>query len=153
MSNLFHFSTSANFLNLITHRVVKCFVKRYQCDAILDMGIMYNTLYNGNPVYMCVREGGFDTIKRYAICNKELYGKILTRENDDVINDEEFELLRKEVESRLGADAYIKVYPNEGKIDVIFNKEFSESELKNIKYELLGLEPMVSVNFVEKFGM
>lgn len=152
MANLFHFSASANYLSLITHRVVKCFVKKYQCDAILDMGIMYNTLFNGNPVYMCVRESGFDTIKRYAVCNKDLYRNILLRETDDVINDEEFELLRKEVEHSLGADAYIKVYPNEAKIDVIFNKEFSEDELKTIKYELLGLEPMVSVNFVE-FGM
>jgi hypothetical protein len=79
--------------------------------------------------------------------------KYKERGNFEVINDEEFELLRKEVECGLGADAYIKVYPNEAKIDVIFNKEFSESELKNIKYELLGIEPMVSVNFVEKFGM
>lgn len=153
MANLFHFSASANYLPLITHRVVKCFVKKYQSDAILDMGIMYNTLFNGNPVYMCVRESGFDTIKRYAVCNKDLYRNIQLRETDDVINDEEFELARKEVERSLGADAYIKVYPNEAKIDVIFNKEFSESEIKNIKYELLGLEPMVSVNFVEKFGM
>ena len=153
MADLFRFSPSANYLALITHRVVKCFVKKHQTDAILDMDIMYNTLYNGNPIYMCVRESGFDTIKRYVIFNKDLLEKSLSKKPDIIFNDEEFELLRKEVEHSLGADAYIKVYPNEAKIDVIFNKEFSESELNNIKYELLGLEPMVSVNFVEKFGM
>jgi hypothetical protein len=127
-------------------------MKHYQTDAILDIKEMYNTLYKGYPVYMCIRENGFDTIKRYSSLNVDVLKKFKKRDNFEVINDEEFELLRKEVEHSLGADAYIKVYPNEGKIDVIFNKEFSESEIKNIKYELLGLEPMVSVNFVKKFG-
>jgi hypothetical protein len=153
MENLFDFSPSAPFLHIITHKVVKCFVKHNQTDAILDIKEMYNTLYKGYPVYMCVRENGFDTIKRYSSLNVDVLKKYKGRGNFEVINNEEFELLRKEVERSLGADAYIKVYPNEAKIDVIFNKEFSESELKNIKYELLGIEPMVSVNFVEKFGM
>jgi hypothetical protein len=127
-------------------------MKHYQTDAILDIKEMYNTLYKGYPVYMCIRENGFDTIKRYSSLNVDVLKKFKKRDNFEVINDEEFELLRKEVEHSLGADTYIKVYPNEAKIDVIFNKEFSESEIKNIKYELLGLEPMVSVNFVKKFG-
>ena len=137
MANLFHFSPSANHLALITHRVVKCFVKKHQTDAILDIKEMYNTLYKGYPVYMCVREMGFDTIKRYSSLNVDVLKKYKERGNFEVINDEEFELARKEVERSLGADAYIKVYPNEAKIDVIFNKEFSESELKNIKYEMV----------------
>ena len=139
------FSISAKALGLITHRVVKCFVKQHQTDAILDMCEMLNTLDKGYPVYMCVRENGFDTIKRFNI-----YGNLPQAE---VTNDEEFEIVKEEVMRTFGADAFIKVYPYEGKIDVIFNKEFSESEIKNIKYELLGIEPMVSVNFVEKFGM
>lgn len=153
MKDLFDFSPSAPFLHLITHKVVKCFIKHYQTDAILDIKEMYNTLYKGYPVYMCVREMGFDTIKRYSSLNVDVLKKYKERGNFEVINDEEFELARKEVERSLGADAYIKVYPNEAKIDIIFNKEFSESEIKNIKYELIGIEPMVSVNFVEKFGM
>jgi hypothetical protein len=153
MKDLFDFSPSAPFLHIITHKVVKCFMKQYQTDAILDMDIMYKTLYKGYPVYMCVREIGFDTIKRFSSLNVDMIKKFKERGNFEVINDEEFELARKEVERSLGADAYIKVYPDEAKIDIIFSKEFSESELKNIKYELLGLEPMVSVNFVEKFGM
>lgn len=153
MKNLFDFSPSAPFLHTITHKVVKCFIKHYQTDAILDINEMYNTLYKGYPVYMCVREMGFDTIKRFSSLNVDVLKKCKERGNFEVINDEEFELAKKEGERSLGADAYIKVYPNEAKIDVIFNKEFSESELKNIKYELLGFEPMVSVNFVEKFGM
>ena len=153
MKDLFDFSPSAPFLHTITHSVVKCFMKHYQTDAILDIKEMYNTLYKGYPVYMCIRENGFDIIKRFSSLNVDILKKFKKRGNFEIINDKEFELLRKEVERRLGADAYIKVYPNEAKIDVIFNKEFSESELKNIKYELLGLEPMVSVNFVKKFGM
>ena len=153
MKNLFDFSPSAPFLHTITHRVVKCFVKQHQTDAILDIKEMYNTLYKGYPVYMCVRENGFDTIKRYSSFNVDILKKFKERGNFEVINDVEFELLKKEVERSLGADAYIKVYPNEAKVDIIFNKEFSLSEIKDIKYELLGLEPMVSVNFVEKFGM
>jgi hypothetical protein len=153
MENLFDFSPSAPFLHIITHKVVKCFVKHNQTDAILDIKEMYNTLYKGYPVYMCVREMGFDTIKRYSSLNVDVLKKYKERGNFEVINDEEFELARKEVERSLGADAYIKVYPDEAKIDIIFNKEFSESEIKNIKYELIGIEPMVSVNFVEKFGM
>lgn len=153
MKDLFDFSPSAPFLHTITHNVVKCFMKHHQTDAMLDIKEMYNTLYKGYPVYMCVRENGFDTIKRYSSLNVDVLKKFKERGNFEIINDEEFELLRKEVERSLGADAYIKVYPNEAKIDVIFKKEFSESELKNIKYELLGLEPVVSVNFVEKFGM
>ena len=153
MKDLFDFSPSAPFLHIITHRVVKCFIKHYQTDAILDIKEMYNTLYKGYPVYMCIRENGFDTVKRFTSFNVDMLKKHKERGNFEIINDEEFELLRKEVERNLGADAYIKVYPNEAKIDVIFNKEFSEDELKNIKYELLGPEPTVSVNFVEKFGM
>lgn len=153
MKDLFDFSPSAPFLHIITHKVVKCFIKHHQTDAILDIKEMYNTLYKGYPVYMCIRENGFDTIKRYSSLNVDVLKKYKERGNFEVINDEEFELLRKEVEHSLGADAYIKVYPGEARIDVIFNEEFSESELKNIKYELLGIEPMVSVNFVEKFGM
>lgn len=153
MKDLFDFSPSAPFLHIITHKVVKCFIKHYQTDAILDIKEMYNTLYKGYPVYMCVRETGFDTIKRYSSRNIDILKKFKERGNFEIINDEEFELLRKEVEHSLGADAYIKVYPDEAKIDVIFNKEFSESELKNIKYELLGLESMVIVNFVDIFGM
>lgn len=153
MKDLFDFSPSAPFLHIITHRVVKCFIKHYQTDAILDIKEMYNTLYKGYPVYMCIRENGFDTVKRFVSFNVDMLKKCNERSNFEIINDEEFELLRKEVERNLGADAYIKVYPNESKIDIIFNKEFSEDELKNIKYELLGFEPVVSVNFVEKFGM
>ena len=153
MKDLFDFSPSAPFLHIITYNVTKCFMKHYQTDAILDIKEMYNTLYKGYPVYMCIRETGFDTIKRFASFNVDMLKKFKERGNFEVINDEEFELLRKEVERNLGADAYIKVYPDEAKIDIIFNKEFSEDELKNIKYELLGIEPMVSVNFVEKFGM
>lgn len=153
MKDLFDFSPSAPFLHIITYNVTKCFMKHYQTDAILDIKEMYNTLYKGYPVYMCIREDGFDTIKRFASFKIDMLKKFKERGNFEIINDEEFELLRKEVERNLGADAYIKVYPDEAKIDIIFNKEFSEDELKNIKYELLGIEPMVSVNFVKKFGM
>lgn len=153
MKDLFDFSPSAPFLHIITYNVTKCFMKHYQTDAILDIKEMYNTLYKGYPVYMCIREDGFDTIKRFASFKVDMLKKFKERGNFEIINDEEFELLRKEVERNLGADAYIKVYPDEAKIDIIFNKEFSEDELKNIKYDLLGIEPMVSVNFVEKFGL
>lgn len=153
MKDLFDFSPSAPFLHIITYNVTKCFMKHYQTDAILDIKEMYNTLYKGYPVYMCIREDGFDTIKRFASFKVDMLKKFKERGNFEIINDEEFELLRKEVERNLGADAYIKVYPDEAKIDIIFNKEFSEDELKNIKYQLLGIEPMVSVNFVEKFGL
>ena len=148
MKDLFDFSPSASFLHIITHKVVKCFMKHNQTDGILDIKEMYNTLYKGYPVYMCIRENGFDTIKRYSSLNVDVLKKYKERGNFEIINDEEFELLKKEVERSLGADAYIKVYPDEAKIDVIFNKEFNEDELKNIKYEFLGIEPMVSVNFV-----
>ena len=136
------FSVSAKALGLITHRVVKCFVKQHQTDAILDMCEMLNTLDNGCPVYMCVRENGFDTINRFNI-----YGKL---PQEEVTNDVEFEIVKEDVMKTLGADAFIKVYPYEGKIDVIFNREYEEFELRNIKYELLGLEPMIEVNFIEK---
>ena len=136
------FSVSAKALGMITHRVVKCFVKQHQTDALLEMCEMLNTLDNGYPVYMCVRENGFDTIKRFNI-----YGKLPQKE---VTNDEEFEIVKEDVFRTLGADAFIKVYPYEGKIDVIFNREYEEFELRNIKNELLGLEPMIEVNFIEK---
>lgn len=139
------FSVSAKALGLITHKVVRCFVKQHQTDAILDMCEMLNTLDKGFPVYMCVRESGFDTIKRFNI-----NGKLPQAE---VTNDEEFEIVKEDVMHTLGADAFIKVYPYEGKIDVIFNREYEEFELRNIKYEMLGLEPMIEVNFVDKFGM
>ena len=152
MKNLFDFSPSAPFLHFITHKVVKCFVKQHQTDAILDMREMYNTLYKGYPVYMCVRENGFDTIKRYSAHNNDMLKRMKERGNFEVINDNEFEELRKEVAHTLGAEAYIKVYPNESKIDVIFAREYEEFELRNIKIELLNLEPIVSVNFVESFS-
>ena len=152
MKNLFDFSPSAMALHLITHKVIKCFVKQYQTDAILDMREMYNTLYKGYPVYMCVRENGFDTIKGYSSHNIDMLKRMKERGNFEVINDEEFEALRKEVVRTRGAEAYIKVYPDDCKIDVIFAREYEEFELRNIKYELLGLEPIVNVNFVESFS-
>lgn len=152
MKNLFDFSPSAPFLHFITHKVVKCFVKEYQTDAILDMKEMYNTLYKGYPVYMCVREIGFDTIKRFSAQNMDMLKKMKARGNYEVINDEEFEILRKEVVRTLGGEAYIKVYPDVAKIDVILARRYKEFELSNIKNELLNLEPMVSVNFVESFS-
>lgn len=152
MKNLFDFSPSAPFLHFITHKVVECFVKEYQTDAILDMKEMYNTLYKGYPVYMCVRETGFDTIKRFSAQNMDMLKKMKARGNFEVINDEEFEILRKEVVRTLGGEAYIKVYPDVAKIDVILARRYKEFELSNIKNELLNLEPMVSVNFVESFS-
>lgn len=152
MKNLFDFSPSAMALHLITHKVIKCFVKQNQTDAILDMREMYNTLYKGYPIYMCVRENGFDTIKRYSALNNDMLKRMKERGNFEVINDEEFKELRKEVVRTLGAEAYIKVYPNDCKIDVIFAREYEEFELRNIKIELLNLEPIVSVNFVESFS-
>ena len=152
MKNLFDFSPSAPFLHFITHKVVKCFVKEYQTDAILDMKEMYNTLYKGYPVYMCVREAGFDTIKRFSAQNMDMLKKMKARGNYEVINDEEFEILRKEVVRTLGGEAYIKVYPDVAKIDVILARKYEEFELRNIKNELLNLEPMVLVNFVESFS-
>lgn len=152
MENLFDFSPSAPFLHLITHKVVKCFVKQHQTDAILDMKEMYNTLYKGYPIYMCVRENGFDTIKRFSALNMDMLKKMKARDNFEVINNEEFEILRKEVVRTLGGEAYIKVYPDVAKIDVILARRYEEFELRNIKNELLNLEPMVSVNFVESFS-
>ena len=152
MKNLFDFSPSAPFLHFITHKVVKCFVKEYQTDAILDMKEMYNTLYKGYPVYMCVREAGFDTIKRFSAQNMDMLKNMKARGNYEVINDEEFEILRKEVVRTLGGEAYIKVYPDVAKIDVILARKYEEFELRNIKNELLNLEPMVLVNFVESFS-
>ena len=152
MKNLFDFSPSAMALHRITHKVIKCFVKQNQTDAILDMREMYNTLYKGYPIYMCVRENGFDTIKRYSALNNDMLKRMKERGDFEVINDNEFEELRKEVTHTLGAEAYIKVYPNDCKIDVIFAREYEEFELRNIKIELLNLEPMVSVNFVESFS-
>jgi hypothetical protein len=147
MENLFSFSESARQLHIIVAKVTKCFVENHQIDAILDMPQMYNTLYKGYPVYMCVRGNGFDTIKRYAYAN-QYFAK---RENKEVTNDEEFEMLRKDVISKLGAEAYIKVYPDVARIDVLIVRKFNEYDLKDIKYQLCGLEPMVEVNFVESF--
>lgn len=134
------FSVSARLLGLITHKVVKCFVKQHKEDALLDMYEMLCTLDKGYPVYMCVRETGFDTIKRFNI-----YGKLPQRE---VTNDEEFEIVKEDVMRTLGADAFIKVYPD-AKVDVIFNRKFDVYEMTTIKYEMLGLEPMVEINFYE----
>lgn len=143
MKNLFDFSPSAMALHLITHKVIKCFVKQHQTDAILDMREMYNTLYKGYPVYMCVRENGFDTIKRYNI-----FGQL---PQSEVTNDEEFEIIRDGARRINGAEAYIKVFPDVARVDVMLVRTFSESELSNIKNEFNRTLPF-EVNFVEKFS-
>ena len=97
------------------------------------MKTMYNKLYNGYPIYISVRETGFDAMERFNLYNF-------------ITNDEEFDIVRPVVE------AYIKIYPNELRVDVMIARRFNENDLKHIKYELLGLEPMIKVNFVEKFG-
>ena len=144
MKNLFDFSETANVLPTIIYRVVSVFVKYYQTDAILDMKTMYNKLYNGYPIYISVRETGFDTMERF-----NLYNRI---PQNFITNDEEFEIIRPDAVSTLGADAYIKIYPNELRVDVMIVRRFNETDLKEIKYEILGVEPMIKVNFVEKFG-
>lgn len=144
MKNLFDFSETANVLPTIIYRVVSVFVKYYQTDAILDMKTMYNKLYNGYPIYISVRETGFDTMERF-----NLYNRI---PQNFITNDEEFEIIRPDAVSTLGADAYIKIYPNELRVDVMIVRRFNETDLKQIKYKLLVLEPMIKVNFVEKFG-
>ena len=103
------------------------------------MKTMYNKLYNGYPIYISVRETGFDAMERF-----NLY-KFIT-------NDEEFEIIRPVAVSKFCVEAYIKIYPNELRVDVMIVRRFNENDLKHIKYELLGLEPMIKVNFVEKFG-
>lgn len=139
MKNLFDFSETANALHFIIDKVVSEFVKYNQTDAILDMKTMYNKLYNGYPIYISVRETGFDAMERF-----NLY-KFIT-------NDEEFEIVRPVAVSKFCVEAYIKIYPNELRVDVMIVRGFNENDLKHIKYELLGLEPMIKVNFVEKFG-
>jgi hypothetical protein len=139
MKNLFDFSATANELHFIIEKVVKVFVKQQQTDAILDMKTMYNKLYNGYPIYISVRETGFDTMERF-----NLY-KFIT-------NDKEFEFIRPVAVSRFCVEAYIKIYPNELRVDVMIVRRFNETDLQQIKHELLGLEPMIKVNFVEKFG-
>lgn len=139
MKNLFDFSETANALHFIIEKVVNVFVKQHQTDAILDMKTMYNKLYNGYPIYISVRETGFDTMERFN------FYKFIT-------NDEEFEIVRPVAVSTLGAEAYIKIYPNDLRVDVMIVRRFNETDLKEIKYEILGVEPMIKVNFVEKFG-
>lgn len=144
MKDLFDFSETARDLNIIIYKVATTFVKHHQTDAILDMKTMYNKLYNGYPIYICVRETGFDVMERFNIYN-HIPQKFIT-------NDEEFEIIRPVAVSTLGAEAYIKIYPNELRVDVMIVRRFNETDLKQIKYELHGLEPMIKVNFVEKFG-
>lgn len=144
MKNLFDFSETANALHFIIEKVVSVFVKYNQTDAILDMKTMYNKLYNGHPIYISVRETGFDTMERFNLYN-HIPQKFVT-------NDEEFEIIRPVAVSKFCVEAYIKIYPNELRVDVMIVRRFNENDLKHIKYELLGLEPMIKVNFVEKFG-
>ena len=144
MRDLFDFSKTAGVLNIVIYKVATTFVKHHQADAILDMKTMYNQLYNGYPIYISVRETGFDTMERFNLYN-HIPQKFVT-------NDEEFEIIRPVAVSTLGAEAYIKIYPNELRVDVMIMRRFNEIDLKLIKYELLGLEPMIKVNFVEKFG-
>lgn len=144
MRDLFDFSKTAGVLNIVIYKVATTFVKHHQADAILDMKTMYNQLYNGYPIYISVRETGFDTMERFNLYN-HIPQKFIT-------NDEEFEIIRPVAVSTLGAEAYIKIYPNELRVDVMIVRRFNETDLKQIKYELLGLEPIVKVNFVEKFG-
>ena len=136
MKNLFEFSATANGLSHIVSRVVKVFVHQHKEDAIIDMGRMYNNLYNGHPIYMCVRENGFDVANRYSVY--------------PIKNNEDFANVRAEVERGLGADVYIKVYADEPRIDILLCKEFDD--LNTIQWEMFGLEPMFNVNFVEQFG-
>lgn len=144
MKNLFDFSETAQVLHLITHKVVTTFVEQHQTDAILDFKTMYNKLYNGYPIYIAVRRTGFDVMERFNVDNL-IPQKYIT-------NDDEFEVIRPVAVKTLGANAYIKIYPNERKVDIMLVTNYNETELGQIKYALLGLEPMVSVNFVEKFG-
>lgn len=143
MKNLFDFSPSAQRLHLIVHTAVKCFVKKYQSDAILDMAEMYNTLANGYPVYMCVRENGFDTIKRYNI-----FGQL---PQSEVTNDEEFEIVRDGARRINDVEVYVKVFPDVARVDVMLVRPFSKSELSDIKNEFSRTLPF-EVNFVENFS-
>lgn len=138
MKNLFDFCPTANVLHTILTKVSRVFIKQHKEDVLIDMKEMYNTLYNGYPIYASVRELGFDTINRFSRIDSDT----IVKTNAD------FDKYKDLVTTSLGADAFIKIYPNELKMEIILNKEFDT----NVKYELLGLEPMVSVNFVEKFG-
>ena len=138
MKDLFDFSETARNLNIIIYKVATTFVKQHQSDAILDMKTMYNKLYNGYPIYICVRETGFDVMERFN------FYKFIT-------NDEEFEIIRPVAVSQFCIEAYIKIYPNELRVDVMIVRRFNETDLQQIKHNL-ELEPMIKVNFVEKFG-
>lgn len=138
MTNMFNFSESAKNLHLILTKISRLFVEQHKEDVLIDMPTMYNLLCNGLPVYMCVRSTGFDLANRFALIN-----------NKQVRNDSEFEMVRPTIVKTLGAEVYIKLFPDAPRIDIIVVSHFDN--LNQIKYELLGLNGF-EVNFVEKFG-
>lgn len=140
MQDLFNFSESGSCLNLIVTEISRQFIENHKEDVMIDMPQMYNTLYNGYPVYMCVRKNGFDTINRFA------YDKDI----DCVSNDKEFEKYRPNCEKSLGADVYIKLYPHILRMDIIINNAQYTEKVHNFIKCVDVYKPMM-INIVDKF--